>query len=177
MKIAFGSDRNILLKEEKHGFSNNLFTLHLKKYQVMFSKACEYAIRASVFIASQSLEDKRVSLVSVAKKIKSPEAFTSKILQKLVKYKIIRSIKGPGGGFEIPSEELQNTKLISIIECMDGKILEQCSLGLSTCSEKNPCPFHHRYKPIKEKLILTFSTTSLKELTLQYINEGAYLKL
>ena len=50
----------------------------------MFSKACEYGIRASIYIASQTQIGNRVSLVDVVKKIESPEAFTSKILQKLV---------------------------------------------------------------------------------------------
>ena len=50
----------------------------------MFSKACEYAIRSCIYIASVSIQGKRVGLIDVAEKIQSPEAFTSKILQKLV---------------------------------------------------------------------------------------------
>jgi Rrf2 family transcriptional regulator, iron-sulfur cluster assembly transcription factor len=143
----------------------------------MFSKACEYAIRACIYIASESMDGNRVSLVSVAEKIESPEAFTSKILQKLVKKKIIQSIKGPGGGFEISIKDTASTSLLSIIEAIDGKVLDQCSLGLNECSEKNPCPFHTKYKPIKDKLLHTLHTTTLKELTQKYVNQGAFLKL
>lgn len=53
----------------------------------MFSKACEYGIRASILIASESVNGNRLGLITIAKKIDSPEAFTSKILQKLVKEK------------------------------------------------------------------------------------------
>lgn len=45
---------------------------------VCFLKACEYGIRASIYIASQTQIGNRVSLVDVVKKIESPEAFTSK---------------------------------------------------------------------------------------------------
>ena len=65
----------------------------------MFSKTCEYGIRATIFIASQSYQNKRVGLRDIAKKIDSPEAFTAKILQILAKTHIIHSIKGVGGGF------------------------------------------------------------------------------
>ncbi|MET0760542.1 MAG: transcriptional regulator, partial [Flavobacterium sp.] len=47
----------------------------------MFSKTCEYGIRASIFIASQSYQNNRIGLKDIAKKIDSPEAFTAKILQ------------------------------------------------------------------------------------------------
>jgi Rrf2 family protein len=143
----------------------------------MFSKACEYAIRSCIYIASVSIQGKRVGLIDVAEKIQSPEAFTSKILQKLVKQGIVKSIKGPGGGFEIPAKELATISLLQVIESIDGTILNRCSLGLSECSEKNPCPFHNRYKPIKDKLLHTFSHTTMKDLTQNYINSGYFLKL
>ncbi len=55
----------------------------------MFSKSCNYAIKASIFIAKFSLEDEKVGFVDVAKEIDSPQAFTAKILQHLVKAGII----------------------------------------------------------------------------------------
>jgi len=143
----------------------------------MFSKACEYAIRSCIYIASESVTGKRVSLTDVAEKVQSPEAFTSKILQKLVKQGIIKSVKGPGGGFEMPVQDLRKISLLQVIESIDGKVLNQCSLGLSDCSEKNPCPFHSRYKPIRDKLLATFSNTTMKDLTQNYINNGSFLKL
>ncbi len=143
----------------------------------MFSKACEYAIRSCIYIASVSIQGKRVSLVDVAEKIQSPEASTSKILQKLVKEGIIKSVKGPGGGFEMHLNDLGKISLLRIIETIDGEVLKQCSLGLSDCSEKNPCPFHNRYKPIKDKLLATFRHTTMKDLTQSYINNGSFLKL
>ena len=46
----------------------------------MFSKTCEYAIRASIFIATQSFHDKRVTVKDISEKIDSPQSFTAKIL-------------------------------------------------------------------------------------------------
>ena len=49
----------------------------------MFSKACEYGIRAAVYVALQSLDGRRVSVNEIAEEIDSPIAFTAKILQQL----------------------------------------------------------------------------------------------
>ncbi|MFT4805030.1 MAG: Rrf2 family iron-sulfur cluster assembly transcriptional regulator, partial [Psychroserpens sp.] len=42
----------------------------------MFSKACEYGIRASIFIAKNSFEGKRVNPREISEEINSPYAFT-----------------------------------------------------------------------------------------------------
>ena len=108
----------------------------------MFSKACEYAIRSSIYIASQAMSGRRVSLTDVAQKIESPEAFTSKILQKLVKNKIINSVKGPGGRFDVNVDNLEEIKLSLIVEAFEARVLTRCILGHNECSDTQPCPFH-----------------------------------
>jgi len=42
----------------------------------MFSKSCEYAIRACIFIAAESLKRVKVGQKTIAQAIGSPEAFT-----------------------------------------------------------------------------------------------------
>ena len=49
----------------------------------MFSKACEYGIKAIIYIATQSLEGKRVKIVDVVENSGSPAAFTGKVLGSL----------------------------------------------------------------------------------------------
>ena len=143
----------------------------------MFSKTCEYAIRSCVYIASQTFDGKRVGLVDVSEQIHSPEAFTSKILQKLVKAGIIKSIKGPGGGFVVNLSKIDEIKLKMIVEVFEGNVLFRCSLGLNECSDTKPCPFHHLYKPAKEKLIDIYSTTSLGDLLKVYREGMGFLRL
>jgi DNA-binding IscR family transcriptional regulator len=43
------------------------FFKFVKKIKNMFSKTCEYGIRATIFIASESYQDKRVGLKDLAK--------------------------------------------------------------------------------------------------------------
>ncbi len=144
----------------------------------MFSKACEYAIRATVFIASESEKGKRASLKEIAREIDSPEAFTAKTLQKLSRSGIITSVKGAHGGFHIPLEKLDEIKVAQIVVAIDGDtVYKRCSLGLNNCSEDHPCPFHSKFKPVREELQEIVENTSLKDLTSGLIAGDTFLKV
>lgn len=143
----------------------------------MFSKTCEYGIRATIFIASQSYQDNRVGLKDIAQKIDSPEAFTAKILQILSKNNIIRSIKGVGGGFEISKESLSQIKLIQIVAAIDGdRVFTGCGLGLSHCSEIHPCPVHDKFKEIRNNLTTMLENTNLEELAMGIKSGDTFLR-
>ena len=144
----------------------------------MFSKTCEYAIRATIYIASESSSGKRCGIRDIARKIESPEPFTAKILQRLVKANIINSIKGNGGGFEIEKAQLKQIKLDQLVKAIDGNdLFDRCSLGLHDCSDKQPCPFHHKYKPLRENLKKTLRETSLLDLISEFNTGETFLKL
>lgn len=132
---------------------------------MMFSKACEYGIRAAVYITLQSLEGRRVSVTEIAEEIDSPVAFTAKILQQLTRNNIVHSIKGPTGGFEIDREDMDDVKLNIIVKAIDGdKIYVGCGLGLKECNANKPCPLHDKFVDIRTNLRTMLQSTSLYEL-------------
>lgn|SRR5690606_33740423 len=138
----------------------------------MFSKTCEYGIKAAIYIAGSSKEGKRVRLKDIASNIDSPEAFTAKILQQLVKNNIIDSVKGPSGGFEINQLKMQTIMLNEIVLAIDGdKIYNGCGLGLNKCSEHKPCPLHNKFQIIRNDLKNMLTSTSLCDLS-EGLKEG-----
>ncbi|MAY84811.1 MAG: transcriptional regulator [Flavobacteriales bacterium] len=143
----------------------------------MFSKACEYGIRATIFVAKQSIEGRKVSLKETTKAIDSPEAYTSKILQQLKKHEIIRSDKGPRGGFSMEKEKLEKTTLEEIVYCFDGdSIYQGCGLGLKACNANKPCPIHFEFAKVRDGLAELLSNTRIITLANE-INDGlAFLK-
>ena len=144
----------------------------------MFSKACEYGIKASIFIAINSYEGKLVSPKEIAIEIDSPQAFTAKILQSLVKHDIVNSVKGAYGGFEIDKNKIATVKLNHIVNAIDGdSIYSGCGLGLHKCDEEHPCPVHDKFKVIREGLKLMLEETSLEELALNIKSGAAFLKI
>ena len=133
----------------------------------MFSKTCEYGIRATIYIASESFQNRRVGLKMIAENINSPIAFTAKILQTLSRENIIHSAKGVGGGFEIPKDKIAKIKLAQIVMALDGnQVFVGCGLGLSQCSEEHPCPVHDKFKFIKQELVFMLENTTLEEMAL-----------
>jgi Rrf2 family iron-sulfur cluster assembly transcriptional regulator len=144
----------------------------------MFSKACEYGIKAAIFIATKSYEGKRVSPKEISAEIDSPQAFTAKILQALVKHNIINSVKGAYGGFEIDKTNIGNVKLSQIVNAIDGdSIYSECGLGLEKCDENHPCPVHDKFKGVRDELKHMLEETNLEELALNIKSGASFLKL
>ena len=134
----------------------------------MFSKACEYAIKSSIYIAKQSLSDQVVNVKEVSQAVDAPEAFTAKILQQLCRAKLLYSLRGKQGGFIFPKESLQRIKIYDIIRIIDGEgIFKKCGLGLKQCSNENPCPVHEDFKHIREGIYTMSCKFSLQDLALK----------
>ena len=143
----------------------------------MFSKACEYGIRASIYIAQQSLLDRKVNLKEISEAIESPTAYTSKILQKLSRNIIINADKGPTGGFSMELKKIEKLNLCDIVSAIDGNsIYKSCGLGLKKCNEKMPCPVHNQFKLIREELKKMSDTTTIKSLALDFEKGLTFLK-
>jgi Rrf2 family iron-sulfur cluster assembly transcriptional regulator len=144
----------------------------------MFSKACEYGIKAAIFIAINSYENKLVSPKAIAKEINSPQAFTAKILQDLVRHNIIFSFKGAHGGFKLDKNKIGSIKLSQIVQAIDGdKIYNGCGLGLEICDENHPCPVHDKFKMVRDELKHMLENTTLEELALNIKSGESFLKV
>lgn len=142
----------------------------------MFSKTCEYAIKSLIFIAQEANEEKRIGVTEVAKGIDAPMHFTAKILQELARKGLLKSIKGPNGGFYLEKNDLKNS-LADIVKAMDGnKIYNDCVLGLKACSEKNPCPVHYEYKNIKKELVKMIENNTIGDFNEKLISGKFFLK-
>lgn len=131
----------------------------------MFSKACQYAIKATIYIAQQTLSGQSVSVKEIAHSIGAPEAFTAKTLQLLSKNGLVGSSRGKQGGFFVSEEQLDRVKIFDIIKIVDGdSLFIQCGLGLKECSSTNPCPVHEEFKLVRSGIISMAQKYSLREL-------------
>ena len=142
----------------------------------MFSKSCEYGLRAVIFIAQQSTQDTMVSLSTISEEIDSPQAFTAKVLQQLTRSAIIKSIKGPYGGFTIEIEKM-NISLSEVVRILDGdSIYTGCGLGLKQCDAKSPCPLHFKFVEIRNGLRDMLENTTLKSVAADMNTDFTILK-
>lgn len=134
----------------------------------MFSKSCEYAIKAMIYIVSESLEGNRVKVNSLAQEIGVPEAFMGKIMSQLAQKQLVESLKGPYGGYQTSTSHAKKMSIIDVIHAVDGsQILEGCALSLSSCDEKNPCPMHEQFAEIRQSLKFRFGQKSMYDLAVE----------
>jgi len=95
---------------------------------MLYSRSAEYAIRAFVHMA-QAPEGKFCMARSIAEREQIPAHFLAKILQDLARKGLLRSNKGPAGGFalRVPASQI---RLLDIVEALDGQALAQSAAQL-----------------------------------------------
>jgi Rrf2 family iron-sulfur cluster assembly transcriptional regulator len=119
---------------------------------MIYSRSAEYAIRAFVHLA-QVPEGKYAMVKNIAAEEDIPTHFLAKILQQLARKGMLRSSKGPTGGFalRVPADEI---RLLDIVEVLDGLTeYEKCASGLSECSDEMPCAMHDSWKALRSRIM------------------------
>jgi Rrf2 family protein len=84
------------------------------------TRASSYALHALVHLAHQPA-DKPVASHIVAEARGTPERFLLKVLKPLVSARILRSIKGPNGGYRL-ARPVKEISLLEVVEAVDGPI-------------------------------------------------------
>jgi Rrf2 family protein len=142
----------------------------------MLSLTCKTAIKAVIYLAAKYESGKKAGIKEITESINASEHTIGKVLQVLVKNKIINSTKGPAGGFYISTRQ-RNQAVIKIINAIDGpELFDQCGLGLSNCSSTHPCPIHEEYKVIRVQFKSMCMGKKISDLGATLDNGFAYLK-
>jgi Rrf2 family transcriptional regulator, iron-sulfur cluster assembly transcription factor len=130
---------------------------------MIHSSACEYAIRAMTYVAGFE-PGQRLLARDVSAHERIPGPFLGKIFQTLVRAGLLKSSKGPGGGFSL-AKHPKDISLFDIYTAIDGSTyLDACAVGLARCSDEVPCPLHDRWKPIRERIRQYLQHTSLADM-------------
>jgi Rrf2 family protein len=135
----------------------------------MLSNTCKYAIRALIYLGNFSKNGEKIGIKKIAGDLGIPTPFLGKILQSLVKQKILSSTKGPNGGFGLgkPAGEIT---LYDIVRTVDGEdFFLNCLISLEPCSvhsEKGkPCAIHKRFSEVRLGLMEFYSQTTIDTIT------------
>lgn len=119
---------------------------------MLFTRPCQYAIRALAHLAShQGGQLCRAHEIARAEEIPGP--FLAAVLQDLVRGSLVKSYKGPGGGFCLarPAEQITLSQIMEAVGSLSG--LSQCAIGLETCSGDMLCPLHDQWQEVRQRLI------------------------
>ena len=142
----------------------------------MFNKETEYALRGLVYIQLCNYKGQRPGIAEIAREIDAPPFYTAKILQRLVRIGFIHSIKGKGGGFFFEPES-NDLPLKDVILTTEGDaLLTGCGFGLKECDEKNPCPVHDRFFPVREGIQRLVSEETIQSLAQRTRDKNASIR-
>lgn len=134
----------------------------------MLSNSCRYGIRAVLYLASKDARVNKIGIKQIADDLKLPTPYLAKILQNLVRHRILSSTKGPNGGFSLLKKPGSIT-LLDIVKIIDGEeVLNNCIIHNGSCTSVKksvkPCPVHDDYAKIRSELINMFKGKTIAEL-------------
>ena len=130
---------------------------------MIYSRSTEYAIRAFVNLA-QVQEGKYAMVKQIAEQEGIPAHFLAKILQQLARKGLLRSSKGPTGGFSLRSPA-KDISLIQLVEALDGLTdYQKCVSGLTECTDDAPCGMHDSWKLLRSRIMDYLEQTTIADL-------------
>lgn len=131
---------------------------------MIYSKTCEYALRALAYLASKE-KGLLTMIPEVSRKTGVPAPYIAKIFQSLVRTGILESQRGPSGGF-VFKRAPETISLFEIIKTIDdvSSFVNQCVMGLNACSSANACPLHVVWSRAKNNVLDTLKYTTLSQM-------------
>lgn len=119
---------------------------------MVFSKSFGYSVRGILYLALQQEGKKYVQSEEIANALGIPRHFMGKILKGLAREGILKSNKGPSGGFAL-NENTLNVPLMRLVLVTRGlPDLNKCALQIKTCDKSNPCAIHDQVSAIRNEM-------------------------
>jgi Rrf2 family protein len=127
----------------------------------VFGQTVEYALRATLQLART--HDHAQTTRQIAETMKVPPSYLAKVMQSLVRARIVHSQRGAGGGFVLA----RHPDVVDLLEIVDAvgplKRIESCPLQMEE-HHLELCPLHRRLDEAIGNVRQAFSTTTLGEL-------------
>lgn len=126
------------------------------------SRSTGYAILAAGYIAKHK-EEGIILSQSISKRYDIPLEYLLKILQQLVKVNVLRSKRGPRGGFSLGRSPKKIT-LLQIIEAVEGPMVGDFELSERPHREKFGTMAEKVYAKVVAQARSTFEKTKLSDM-------------
>ncbi len=126
----------------------------------------DYGIRSVLFLSRQPF--KKISFVNeISEEYKIPRSFLAKILQKLVKAKIVRSYRGVKGGFSL-ARQAREISLLDVLEALEGEMhLNVCLMDKRKCAFSKQCPVSPVWATVQARVADVLKKTNFDDLAKQ----------
>jgi Rrf2 family protein len=127
------------------------------------SKKTDYALLAMRHLAA-NVDRGAVSARELAEAYNIPTELLAKVLQKLVRGKLLESHHGIRGGYAL-ARPASNMSVADVIEAVDGPFtVTACSESDHSCDQYSKCNIRDPLWRIKDRIVATLASTSVAEL-------------
>ena len=129
---------------------------------MIFSKATGYGIRALAYLASHS-EAGLCGLQEIAEHEQIPPVYLRKVLGELRRHRLLRSVKGIHGGYELArsAEGITVWEVFRMLE--PDPYLDTCILGRGQCDNEASCALHDDWQRVRAELVGIMQTKTIAE--------------
>ncbi|HUF46685.1 MAG TPA: Rrf2 family transcriptional regulator [Vicinamibacterales bacterium] len=128
------------------------------------SKKTDYALLAMRYLAS-SQERVAVSAREVSEAHDIPAELLAKVLQRLVRARLLESHQGIRGGYGL-ARPAESISIAEVIEAIDGPLaVTACSEADHSCDQYVRCNIRDPLWRIKDRIVGVLSATSVAELS------------
>ena len=122
------------------------------------SEGASLALHSLALIAQKQPE--RMTVKVLAEELNASQAHLAKVFQKLSKSGLVKSLRGPSGGFVL-NRDPEDISFLDIYEIIEGKVeLGGCPLGKTSCTFKT-CIFSNELNRISADIYETFKRLRL----------------
>ena len=130
---------------------------------MLYSRSCEYAIRAMTRLARLQ-NGAHCPIHSVGRDEKIPLPFLAKIMRDLGRAGLVEAVRGRGGGIRL-AEPAAHLTLLDIVRATDGThSLEECVAGREDCNREGRCPYCASFEDARQAIHRFLSENRLSEL-------------
>ena len=129
----------------------------------MLNQSAEYALRATLYMAHHGHRDAYKAAV-VADELGVPANYLSKILHALVRARVLKSVRGPTGGYTLALAPAQCriARVIAPFQELDQH--GPCLMGDRACDPQQPCAAHQRWGQMKDTFTSFVRNTTLADM-------------
>jgi Rrf2 family protein len=130
---------------------------------MLFTVASGYALQA---LAHMPEDGSFMMAKDLSGQLKLPAPYLAKILQRLARFGILESVRGPKGGFRL-SRPSHHITVGEVLIAMEGQgSLDSCIMGFPACDCDNPCPMHDAWTAVKAQVDSSMTSNTLRDLQL-----------
>ena len=127
---------------------------------MQITRASDYAVRVMIHLAGLP-PSSTVQQSELSKTTGVSGHFLSKVLQQLVRARLIRSQRGSGGGYSL-SVAASSVSLLDVVQAMEGPVrLNQCIEESSPCDRKSWCPAHRVWAEAQAAIVNVLGGASM----------------